>query len=479
MKNVPGFIGVFPHDIVPTLKFSGKKFQCLVMNLDSSGNPGTHWVAFACIPDKKVCVYFDTFAVPPDDRSMKFLKTGKFHIFCNHRQIQEDSSVECGYFCVAFLKLLAKGLSPDEAIDQFIPHPSDVNELLAIKDTEIGGGPFMDWVSGLTGRRPGEKDIKKLIVEHGNASITGILVCRDEVQAYVQKLLDLISAGKFSEAKQMYSYDKLFHLYAIITLSDGYRFQTEKNPYPTVRAVQKNSTDGFIAVPITKTITVKDFFNRAMTSQGKNFFDYQPFLNNCQHYIDSLISANGLMTPAVKTFTQQGVEKLAKELPDSTGKISQFITDLAGTWQMVKGSGIANPGKKRGDVMKGGNLDFIMPDISVLKAKLSGEPLSSVATCLINASANYYGNKSGPEKDQWVSRFQGYRGIPPPTNYPDAVIPDLSWVNVIASGDQLASLKNLLANNAEKTIEFRASDDIDSPMTSADFNTINSRYSQY
>jgi len=90
------------RDTIPNKPVPG---ECAVMNLDSSGGKGTHWVAWVCSTDNntKFSVYFDSFGLPMPDNLLKYLKKiGK--IFINNEQIQQDSSVRCGYYCIDFIE---------------------------------------------------------------------------------------------------------------------------------------------------------------------------------------------------------------------------------------------------------------------------------------------------------------------------------------------------------------------------------------
>ena len=66
-----------------------------------------------------------------------------------------------------------------------------------IEKSQEGDGFLVDTFSKLTGRRPGEKDVKKLVENHGNATIRSITVGRTKIGDNLNKLLDLVSGGKF------------------------------------------------------------------------------------------------------------------------------------------------------------------------------------------------------------------------------------------------------------------------------------------
>jgi len=59
LKKFKTFLGAFPKDKLPkTRKPCG-----LIINTDSSNNPGEHWVAI--YTDNNCSEYFDSFGLPP------------------------------------------------------------------------------------------------------------------------------------------------------------------------------------------------------------------------------------------------------------------------------------------------------------------------------------------------------------------------------------------------------------------------------
>ena len=50
--------------------------QIIICNLQTSKDKGSHWVLCLCV-DKRFVEYMDTFAVPPDDRVLSFLRQFK------------------------------------------------------------------------------------------------------------------------------------------------------------------------------------------------------------------------------------------------------------------------------------------------------------------------------------------------------------------------------------------------------------------
>jgi len=62
LRGVPGFLGVFSSDTLPTAFLPG---QSLVANYDPAHKPGSHWVAMKRAPSGEG-QWFDSFGPPPD-----------------------------------------------------------------------------------------------------------------------------------------------------------------------------------------------------------------------------------------------------------------------------------------------------------------------------------------------------------------------------------------------------------------------------
>ena len=98
LKN---FRGVFMRD---ELKFKPLNRECGILNLDSSKNDGSHWVAW--FKDKDNKIYFDSFGVQPPLELIKYLKSP---ILYNTFQIQQYNDTNCGEWCLHVLNELNKG----------------------------------------------------------------------------------------------------------------------------------------------------------------------------------------------------------------------------------------------------------------------------------------------------------------------------------------------------------------------------------
>ena len=109
LKN---FRGVFMRD---ELKFKPLEKECGILNLDSSKNDGTHWVAW--FKDKDNKIYFDSFGVQPPVELINYLKSP---ILYNTFQIQQYNDTNCGEWCLYILNELNKGRKYSNIILQVI-----------------------------------------------------------------------------------------------------------------------------------------------------------------------------------------------------------------------------------------------------------------------------------------------------------------------------------------------------------------------
>ena len=105
------FKGVYLLDTLPDKQ---KRKECGIVNLDKSGGPGTHWVAW--FKDGKNKIYFDSYGIQPPKEVIEYLKRG---INYNTYQIQPRGEVFCGHLCLYVLKELNDGEDFQSVINKF------------------------------------------------------------------------------------------------------------------------------------------------------------------------------------------------------------------------------------------------------------------------------------------------------------------------------------------------------------------------
>lgn len=78
-----------------------KSVECAIVNLDSSENEGTHWVAY--IKVDTYCEYFNSYGdLKPPLELLNYLKNND--VFYNYNAYQKNNTVNCGHLCLKFLK---------------------------------------------------------------------------------------------------------------------------------------------------------------------------------------------------------------------------------------------------------------------------------------------------------------------------------------------------------------------------------------
>jgi len=107
LGGLDGFLGVFPSDGIPTMSPSNTP-QCLIINLDPSHKPGSHWVAACLIRRKKknVLEFFDSYGLkPPAILSKEWI------MFYNPFRFQKPKTNVCGQYCIFFVLQRLKKVS--------------------------------------------------------------------------------------------------------------------------------------------------------------------------------------------------------------------------------------------------------------------------------------------------------------------------------------------------------------------------------
>jgi hypothetical protein len=100
LKKEPGFRGVFSRDMLPK---QIKKRECGIVNLDTVGGKGTHWVCYFNIPTEKYVEYFDSFGLPPPEEVEKYLAASRKPIIYSTSEVQNKDTELCGYYCIEYI----------------------------------------------------------------------------------------------------------------------------------------------------------------------------------------------------------------------------------------------------------------------------------------------------------------------------------------------------------------------------------------
>ena len=121
------FIGVFPFDVQPIITCYPAS---LVFNTDPYGKNGQHWVAIY-VDENKNSEFFDSFGLSPAAYGLdKYLEKLSKNYFYNQQQLQGFDSNTCGYYCIFFIKLKARGYSLKKILSFFKNEDLKYNDLV-------------------------------------------------------------------------------------------------------------------------------------------------------------------------------------------------------------------------------------------------------------------------------------------------------------------------------------------------------------
>ena len=173
----------------------------------------------------------------------------------------------------------------------------------------------------------GSPTLRKFLETYGNENIVKITVGREPLSSPIKQTLNLLSLGKLDISLKNLNYDKLFHLFLILKLSNGKSFHIEKNQ--RINVYEGGIRGETIDVPMKTPIKVIDFIDKTKKRMGPNFFPYD-IRNNCQQFVDNLLTANGLNNATTHKFINQDVKEVFQSMPGYIEKISRGITNIAG-----------------------------------------------------------------------------------------------------------------------------------------------------
>lgn len=213
---------------------------------------------------------------------------------------------------------------------------------------------------------------RSVLERYGDGQIYALMIMREPISNYIDKALNFISAGKWNEAKQRLGYDKMFHLsmIALLNMPDGEqaKIKIEKNEvinitdtftlkqgveeFGSANTPEQNRAGEIevFRVPLACCITLKELMDKAAKTIGESFFTYDAFFNNCQIFLNNILTANGLNTPQISSWILQPADALLAQLPSYVSPFARVITNVAGLADLAL--------EGRGEEMQGGCMEM-------------------------------------------------------------------------------------------------------------------------
>ena len=196
---------------------------------------------------------------------------------------------------------------------------------------------------------------QKIFEKYKSNIIKKIEVYREPIQKNIQTFFNLISLGKYNEAKKNGNYDDLYHLYMILTLDNNKKVLIEKNENVYIRdEYDKNPDTEKIDIDLdNKNIDLDTLLYNTEKSIGKfKFYQYNAKTNNCQDFLINIFKSNNLDKKEYNDFIKQDLNYLFSKLPSWADKFTSLITDLRGKISEIFGLGL----QKKVRVFKKDNL---------------------------------------------------------------------------------------------------------------------------
>ena len=184
--------------------------------------------------------------------------------------------------------------------------------------------------------------VKRLLKKYGNQKIIGLRIGRRPINPLIEKAFNIISGGQWEKLRKQYYFDKLFHLFLIITLDDGTVISFEKND--TVTMTENDSRCSLADVECKEleypvgSLTLNDLVKKPLEKMGQyNYFVYDGFKANCQMFLRSVLQTFNLYSSKVNNFVYQDITKIIEKLPWYVKWGSKKATDLSAKFKSIKG----------------------------------------------------------------------------------------------------------------------------------------------
>jgi hypothetical protein len=119
------FRGVFAIDMLPK---KIRKDESGIINFQPSNCYGSHWVCYINKPYLRNILYFDSFGISPPEKIKKYLLSSGKNIAWNSTQLQMNSSVLCGHYCIYVIINVNRGKDFYDILYSFKQIPCRLNE---------------------------------------------------------------------------------------------------------------------------------------------------------------------------------------------------------------------------------------------------------------------------------------------------------------------------------------------------------------
>jgi hypothetical protein len=183
-------------------------------------------------------------------------------------------------------------------------------------------------------------NFKRMQEKYGDKRIVRMSAVRQPLQKALEMALDVSSQGKLGkESLSNEDIDKLYHLKLEIGLEGvDHPLALEKEAVVTLTYDPKHGK-GFEVMPINKDfhdLTLNDLIGNAQRAMGSAFIKYSSKDNNCQRFVDEILTASNLNDSEIKKFVIQDLKHL---FSNTYRKLTNTITDIGAKAEIIKQGG--------------------------------------------------------------------------------------------------------------------------------------------
>lgn len=190
-----------------------------------------------------------------------------------------------------------------------------ISIIIAYPTTLQGAGIITDASNLIFGSTGYSQQQLQLIDKYATNTVVSIKFGRTPLPFLLTKVLQVVSLGAFQTLVKAAGFDKLYHLFAILTLDTGTTILLEKNSTINIKEVSGyNPPRAEYTQPIATNVAFKELLDKTQSKQGAKYFKYSVFTNNCQIFLLNMLQANNLLTPTLKNFIYQNPADLFARL---------------------------------------------------------------------------------------------------------------------------------------------------------------------
>jgi hypothetical protein len=162
--------------------------------------------------------------------------------------------------------------------------------------------------------------------------IVSLRICRKPIKKTIEAALNIVSFGNWSKERSKFGYDDFYHLFLIAETEAGRHIIIEKNEVISVKDYPHapSASDDCMDVEMTHGPLKIGVMLKKTEKDMTDYFLYDSFKNNCQIFVENVLSSNGLLQPELIHYISQELGEVLKTQPSYLSTVTRNITDTGG-----------------------------------------------------------------------------------------------------------------------------------------------------